>query len=316
MLQTAGMVDTRRLTTLFSAIGRGDWDETASTALEIVDSVDARGNRKAARTLRGALNGVAHQPSVRESSTSESSSLSQILVRCPAGPPLVELVHGGETKQLLADVRDEWAAQDALAAAGLQMRRRLLFHGPPGCGKTVTAAALAAELGIPAYVVRFHALIGSFLGQTAVHLREVFQFAAQRRCVLLLDEIDVLGKQRGNQMDVGELDRIVVALMQELDLAKIRGLIIGATNLPQHLDLALWRRFELHLEFPMPTAEELVAYGKRLAKAQGVPFSATLRKRLAGAGDFAAAERSILNEARRRVIQFQKDNGKGKGNAQ
>lgn len=305
------MVDTRRLTTLFSAIGRGDWEETASTALEIVESVDAKGNRKAARTLRGALNGVAHQPNGSTTNPVESALLSQILVRCPAGPSLNELFHQAETKRLLADVRDEWAAQDVLAAGGLPMRRRLLFHGPPGCGKTVTAAALAAQLGIPAYVVRFHALIGSFLGQTAVHLREVFQFAAQRRCVLLLDEIDVLGKQRGNQMDVGELDRIVVALMQELDLAKIRGLIIGATNLPAHLDLALWRRFDLHLEFPVPSAEELVVYGKRLAKAQGVPFSAALRKRLAGAGDFAAAERCILNEARRRIIQVHKDNGKG-----
>lgn len=108
-------------------------------------------------------------------------------------------------------------------------------------------------------------------------------------------------------MDVGELDRIVVAMMQELDLAKIRGLVIGATNLPAHLDTALWRRFDLHLEFPVPTSDELIAYGKRLAKKHGVPVSAALRKRLAGAGDFAAAERCILDEARRRIIQLHKD---------
>ncbi len=301
------MVDTRRLTTLFSAIGRGDWEETASSALEIVDTVDAKGNRKAAQTLRGALNGLVHHPAGRPAHPAPQSALSQILIRCPVGVPLTELFLRPETSELLTAIQDEWAAQDALAAAGLPMRRRLLFHGPPGCGKTVTAAALGAVLGVPAYVVRFHALIGSFLGQTAVHLREVFQFAAQRRCILVLDEIDVLGKQRGNQMDVGELDRIVVALMQELDLAKIRGLVIGATNLPAHLDTALWRRFDLHLEFPAPTAAELLAYGKRLAKKHGLSLSPAVRKRLAGAGDFAAAERCILEEARRRIIQLHKD---------
>ena len=301
------MVDTRRLTTLFSAIGRGDWEETASTALDIVETVDAKGNRKAARTLRGALNGLAHHTAGTVGSPVAQTSLSQILTRCPAGPALRELSLQPQATVFLSEIQDEWAAQQALADAGLPMRRRLLFHGPPGCGKTVTATALATAIGIPAYVVRFHALIGSFLGQTAVHLREVFQFASQRRCVLILDEIDVLGKQRGNQMDVGELDRIVVALMQELDLANIRGLVIGATNLPTHLDHALWRRFDRHLEFPAPAPNELIEYGKRLAKSHKFTISPSVRKQLAAAGDFAAAEKCILDEARRRVIQTHKN---------
>jgi len=254
------MADTRSLTSLFEAISHEDWEGTRTTALEIAAKEEAKGNRSAAQKLRGALNGFGangHCPP--ESSANGVFSISKALVRCTTEATLSEVALRPGIRKILNEVVDEWHAADALKAAGLPRRSRLLFHGPPGCGKTMTASVLGFDLGIPAFVVRFNALIGPYLGQTALNLREVFRFAAQNRCVLILDEIDVLGKRRGSQMDVGELDRIVVGLMQELDLSDPKGLIIGASNLSDHLDDALWRRFDIQLEFPKPKRSELVS---------------------------------------------------------
>ena len=111
----------------------------------------------------------------------------------------------------------EWNHREKLKDRGIARRSKLLFYGPPGCGKSLTANALATELAIPLFLVRFDAVIGAYLGQTAIHLRQLFQFAETTPCVLLFDELDALGKKRGNPTDVGELDRIVIALMQELE---------------------------------------------------------------------------------------------------
>ena len=111
----------------------------------------------------------------------------------------------------------------ALRSKGIRRRSKMIFTGPPGCGKSLTGQAIANELRMPLYVVRFDAVIGAYLGQTAAHLRELFRFAAENACVLLFDEIDALGKRRGNPLDVGELDRIVISLMQELEALRKRG---------------------------------------------------------------------------------------------
>lgn len=300
------MPDTRSLTLLFEAIGHQDWSASRSSALDIAAKEEAKGNRKAAGTLRGALNGIGSNGSPPNLGTHQSETefqLSRALVRCSVGPTLDELALRPGMKKLFQEILDEWEASSALKVAGLERRTRLLFHGPPGCGKTVTAFALARHLEIPAYVVRFNALIGSYLGQTALNLREVFRFSEQNRCVLILDEIDVLGKRRGSQMDVGELDRIVVGLMQELDLSKTKGLIVGASNLSSHLDDALWRRFDLQMEFPKPKESELLTFARKTAKRHKVSITDTLKKKVSAVSDYASAEKLILDQARRNVVK-------------
>ena len=301
------MPDTRSLAPLFKAIAHQDWDGSRSTALEIAAKEESKGNRKAAQILRGALNGLASNGSSGAMHPPQKDNeflLSRALVRCPDdGPTLEEVALRPAMRKALENILDEWRAATALAAAGLSRRSRLLFYGPPGCGKTISAIALARELGIPAYVVRFNALIGSYLGQTALNLREVFRYAAQTRCVVILDEIDVLGKRRGSQMDVGELDRIVVGLMQELDLAEPKGLIVGASNLSSQLDDALWRRFDLQMEFPKPRASEITSFAQNLAKLHGISITVSLRKKLASVKDYASAERLITDQARRKVVK-------------
>lgn len=186
-----------------------------------------------------------------------------------------------------------------LSSKGIRRRSKLLFVGPPGCGKSFTAQAIANELALPHYVVRFDAVIGAYLGQTAIHLRELFRFASNNPCVLLFDEVDALGKQRGNPLDVGELDRIVIALMQELEFSETQGIVIATSNLPEHLDRALWRRFDLILHFPKPTKSELAAYTKRMSAKFGLKRGVGTLRRVAKARTYADAEKLVEAEARR-----------------
>jgi ATP-dependent 26S proteasome regulatory subunit len=119
---------------------------------------------------------------------------------------------------------------------------------------------------------------------------------------LLLDELDALGKRRGNPLDVGEIDRIVIALMQELEHSSPRGLIIGTSNLAKHLDDALWRRFDLSLLFNAPMRPALAAFSKKIAVAKGIKLPAIVQRRAASARSFASAESIVLAEARQQVL--------------
>jgi SpoVK/Ycf46/Vps4 family AAA+-type ATPase len=146
-----------------------------------------------------------------------------------------------------------------LQAFGVPPRRRLLFHGPPGCGKTLAAAVLAGELGIPLMTVRFDALFSRFLGATANHLRAVFAEMPRRPGVYLFDEFDSVAKARGAGHDVGEMQRIVTAFLQLLDADRSQSILIAATNHSELLDRAVFRRFDLLLHFDKPTAAQIAA---------------------------------------------------------
>lgn len=197
-------------------------------------------------------------------------------------------------------------ATDDLKQHGIPRRWRLLFHGPSGCGKSAAAAALAREANLPAYLVRFDSLIGAYLGQTALRLREIFRFAEQSPCVLLFDEVDALAKRRGSPMEVGELDRIVIAFMQELEHANSEGFIVATSNLPQMLDQALWRRFDVRLAFPQPSKRELVRFAVRRSQEMGLRMPRSVSVAAGKAGSYADAEQLVIAEARRAILAERK----------
>lgn len=157
----------------------------------------------------------------------------------------------GEVRVLLpsalqAQVNDYLAAvqhRDKLLAAGVSQPSRLIMHGPPGTGKTQTARWIAAQLELPLLTVRCDTLISSLLGQTSRNLRRVFDYVQEIPCVLFLDEFDALATARGNERDVGELQRVVIALLQNIDALPDETILIAATNHDQLLDYAIWRRF-------------------------------------------------------------------------
>jgi SpoVK/Ycf46/Vps4 family AAA+-type ATPase len=302
------MATTRRLADLFRAIAAEDLSGAASIASDICKGEERKGHPSAARLLRGALhaNGAPHAvprtAPLPDNQQAIGGLFTTALASLPAEPPLDKVVLAPSARRLLQSIVAEWKKREVLRRRGLQPRSKLLFHGVPGCGKSLTARALAHELGIPVYVVRFDAVIGAYLGQTAIHLRQLFHFAETTPCVLLLDELDALGKQRGNPLDVGELDRIVIALMQELEHSRPQGLIVGTSNLPRHLDDALWRRFDLALAFNAPAKPALSGFAKRVAGKLHIALSRDVLKKAVSAKSFADAEAIVLAEARRKAL--------------
>ncbi|WP_374041013.1 AAA family ATPase [Massilia sp. PAMC28688] len=129
------------------------------------------------------------------------------------------------------------------------------LYGAPGTGKTQTARWIAAELELPLLTVRCDTLISSLLGQTSKNLRRVFDYVEQRPCVLFLDEFDALASARGNERDVGELQRVVIALLQNIDALSENTIVLAASNHERLLDPAVWRRFPFQLPLPLPDEE-------------------------------------------------------------
>jgi SpoVK/Ycf46/Vps4 family AAA+-type ATPase len=158
---------------------------------------------------------------------------------------------------------------DLLASYGLKPLRKILFCGPPGCGKTMAAEALAKELYLPLVLVRFDAVISSYLGETAANLRRVFDFAASRPMVILFDEFDAIGKKRDDVEEHGELKRVVNAFLQMLDSFGGEAITIAATNHEQMLDPALWRRFDEVLVFRQPNQPEITELLERYLRQIG-----------------------------------------------
>lgn len=186
-----------------------------------------------------------------------------------------QVVFNQETKGKIERVLDEHRKRQQLGKYGYLPKTKLLFWGLPGCGKTFTAKYLAHELGLPVGVVRLNAVISSFLGDTASHLHRVFNLANTTPMVLLLDEVDAVGKNRDDPNDVGELKRVVNSLLQAMDsFDSSKSVVIAASNHQYLLDPALWRRFDDLIEFPLPGKMEREIYLKRLLN--GINFDGSL----------------------------------------
>jgi SpoVK/Ycf46/Vps4 family AAA+-type ATPase len=196
---------------------------------------------------------------------------------------------------------------ERLARHGLTPARSLLFTGPPGVGKTRAAQWIASELGVPLLVLDLAAVMSSRLGRTGANVRDVMTFARSQNSILLLDEIDSVAKRRQDDLDVGELKRLVTVLLQQIDSWPTdAGLIIGATNHPELLDPAAWRRFDMVLNFPLPD-EEARRKALELFSAGRLDSAVASQASVLTPGDsFSDLERMVL-EARRKAVLTEAD---------
>jgi len=300
------MAPVRDLRRLFEAISRKDWEAAESVAEHLAGLEAKRGNRAAARALRDSL----HH---RNGSAPVAASILELgLSRRSNTTRLSDVVLPSQVRRELQSILDEFKHSRSLQSQGFQTRKKLIFTGPPGCGKSLTAQALANELALPHFVVRFDAIIGSYLGQTATHLRHLFRFSESTASVLLFDEIDALGKRRGNPSDVGELDRIVIALMQELELTQPLGFIIATSNIPEHLDRALWRRFDAQLIFPAPKKQQLKSFVASAAKRFRRKLPESVFSLAVSKHSYADAEAVVSSYLRQQIIlELNSTNGTG-----
>ncbi len=170
---------------------------------------------------------------------------------------LEEIILPELSNMAVEELVEEHRRSDVLQSFGMKASSKVMFYGPPGCGKTLAAEVIAFELDQPLAIVRLDALVSSFLGETAANLRKVFDFIAEHPMVVLFDEFDAIGKERGDSGEHGELRRVVNAVLQMMDAYQGRSLILAATNHEQILDSAIWRRFDETIEFPLPGTEEL-----------------------------------------------------------
>lgn len=215
---------------------------------------------------------------------------------------LDDLVVHPRTADALRDITAEVPCWNNLDRSGVPRRQRFLFQGPPGCGKTSAAEAVAADLGRPFVVVRLDAVVSSYLGETASNLRRVLDYAHQAPLVVLFDEFDALGRSRDDTAEHGEMKRVVTAFLQMIDKYRGPSVLIAATNHPGLLDTALWRRFDEVLIFAKPTVHEL----RRLLRLRlrSVPHDSVNVERYASAlkGLPHAAAEKLVWDARRAAV--------------
>ncbi|MBH1625971.1 ATP-binding protein [Stenotrophomonas maltophilia] len=171
-------------------------------------------------------------------------------------PRDITAVFSDAVQKTLDEFTESVARFDELRTAGVELPSRLLMYGPPGCGKSLAAKAIASRLELPLLTVRCDALVSSLLGQTGRNLREVFDYVRHQPSILFLDEFDALAKSRSHTGEVGELQRVVIALLQNLDAMHDENVIIAATNHHELLDPAVWRRFSVLLPMEQPAASQ------------------------------------------------------------
>jgi len=213
-------------------------------------------------------------------------------------------------KRVVAELVEEQKRVELLRSYGIEPRNRLLLAGPPGNGKTSVAEAIASELMLPFYVVRYEGVISSFLGETASRLDSAFEFVRTRRCVLFFDELDTIAKERSDAHETGEIKRVVSTLLLQIDSLPAHVLFIAATNHSELLDRAAWRRFQIRVDLEPPSRSQATTFLESLAARLGgdLGYSArTLADKLAGAS-YSDLEQFALDVRRRAVLELPDSN--------
>lgn len=268
---------------LFTAVARSQPSDTRLVCERIVDDEKRKGHTKLAGELAQlldkappvtALTTLPSQPANGRNTTPLIQEITHERLRH-------HMVLPAEIEARFHRVEKEFAASVRLKKYGYRPKRRILLHGPPGCGKTLGAERLAWNTGLPLRRVRFETLLSSYFGETASNLHRVFTDAKQTPCALFLDECDTIASSRELRHDVGEVPRIVNTLLQLLEEFDGAGLVIAATNLTENLDRALFRRFDEVIQMTLPSVDDIARLLEQsltaMEKERGLPWLSLAR---------------------------------------
>ncbi|BEV13102.1 AAA family ATPase (plasmid) [Asticcacaulis sp. DW145] len=255
------MASAQQLIGLIKSHAEGDADRFFDLAMQLAASEDQKGHRRLAEQLRGWAEAGKAPPTVTASVptplVTPRGDLAGLLSASYPEVRLRDVITSEHIDDELSQIVSETKMTEALERKGLRPRRRLLLSGAPGTGKTLSASALAGELKFPMFTVLLHGLITKYMGETAQKLRTIFDAVRSSRGVYLFDEIDALAATRGGGNDAGEARRILNSFLQFLDEDTGPSLIVATTNLPDILDRAILRRFDLVLSYELPTTDEI-----------------------------------------------------------
>lgn len=253
------------LVSLVRAAAAGDRETVRTTTEALAADERAKNHHVVADRLQRALSAVPIAPPPLATSASVSiSPAREALMEVEARMRLDDLLLSLPARESARQLIEEHVRADVLRAHGYEPRHRVLLSGPPGNGKTSYAEGIAEALGVPFFVVRYDALIGSYLGETNARLRRLFDYIRTQPCVLFFDEFDAIGKERGDTHETGEIKRVVSFLLMQLDQLPRYVIVVAASNHAELLDRAVWRRFELRLNFPAPDVKQIEAFLDRL----------------------------------------------------
>ncbi len=256
------MANAEQVKSLLKSYSEGNPEHFVSVALQIAARAARSGKGKLAQELRDIIDEIKSRQGSGEIGTAvpmarPKGELAGLLTVTYPKTRFSEMVLCDETCRPLERTIREYRNQDKFRSHGLSARRKLLLVGPPGCGKTMTASALAGELKLPLFSVQLHGLITKYMGETAVKLHMVFEAMTQTRGVYLFDEFDAIGSDRGVKNDVGEIRRILNSFLQFLEQDESDSLILAATNYVAMLDEALFRRFDDIVHYTRPTDDQV-----------------------------------------------------------
>lgn len=254
------MATAEQLKALIKSHATGDEERFRAIALQIAAHNARKGNAQLAQELRNLVDRARRTPAPAgvPRAVPIARPVGELAGLVTASYPTTQLtdmvlpkpVHGG-----LAEVVRQHHQRDRLRHHGLSPKRKLLLIGPPGCGKTMTASALAGECSLPLMFVQLHSLITKYMGETAVKLHLVFDAMVQTQGVYLFDEFDAIGSTRSARNDVGEIRRILNSFLQFVERDDSNSIVVAATNFAGMLDEALFRRFDDVIRYALPDAK-------------------------------------------------------------
>jgi SpoVK/Ycf46/Vps4 family AAA+-type ATPase len=246
-----------QIKSLFKSHAAGDDERFRAIALQIAAHSAKNGDTRLAQELR-ALVDEARRPQAPTGLpravpiARPAGELSGLVTASYPATRLSDMVLSKSVQTSLLEVIRQYRQRDRLKSHGLSPKRKILLVGPPGSGKTMTAAALAGECKLPLMFVQLHSLITKYMGETAAKLHLVFDAMRQTQGIYLFDEFDAIGSTRSAQNDVGEVRRILNSFLQFMEHDDSESIVVAATNFVGMLDEALFRRFDDVIHYALP----------------------------------------------------------------
>jgi SpoVK/Ycf46/Vps4 family AAA+-type ATPase len=272
------MAASDQIKSLIQSFGEGDESRFFSAAMQIAASEARQGHTTFAQELKQLIEKAKKERSLSLINPGKIVALSvpkrelnELIEVFQPRIKMADMVLSASVKESLNKLVNEQRKWEVLRKHNLLPRRKLLLVGPPGTGKTMTAQALAGELGLAVYIIRLDGLISKFMGESIAKLRLIFDAMHDHRAVYLFDEFDSIGSHRNQGQDVGEIKRVLNSFLINIEKDLSNSIIVAATNLPEALDKALFRRFDDVIHYPLPDGEQVIEIIKKSTR--GFSFS-------------------------------------------